>query len=278
MARAIWSGMLSFGLVSIPVRLYAATRARRPAFHQFQKGTAGRIRNMRVNEHTGQVVKYPDVVKGADIGDGNYVLLGQEELDSIAPGRARLLDIQVFVDSDDIDPIYFSRTYFLGPGNDNAHKSYALLRDAMQRSGKAAVCRFVLRSTEYLAAVLVHDDVLVLEILLFADEIRDPHQEIDDLPGEVDLSPRELQMAGQLIETMSGPWHPPDYRDTYRQRVNELIETKIAHGKVRAADQAPAQTDVSSLTGALQDSLAAARAQPARRRPHEPERQRHFTQ
>jgi DNA end-binding protein Ku len=107
------------------------------------------------------------------------VLLGQEELDSIAPGRDRLLDIQVFVDSDDIDPIYFGRAYFLGPGDDNAHKPYALLRDAMQRSGKAAVCRFVMRSTEYLASVLVHDDVLVLEILLFADEIRDPHQEIE---------------------------------------------------------------------------------------------------
>jgi DNA end-binding protein Ku len=278
MARAIWSGMLSFGLVSIPVRLYAGTRARRPAFHQFQKGTAGRIRNLRVNEHTGQVVEYPDVVKGADIGDGKYVLLGQEELDSIAPGRARLLDIQVFVDSDDIDPIYFSKAYFLGPGNDSALKSYALLRDAMQRSGKAAVCRFVMRSTEYLAAVLVHDDVLLLEILLFADEIRDPHREIDDLPGKVDLSPRELQMAGQLIDAMSGPWRPPDYRDNYRERVDELIETKIAHGKVRAADQAPAQTDVSSLTDALQDSLAAARAQPARKTARERERQHHFTQ
>jgi DNA end-binding protein Ku len=126
--------MLSFGLVSIPVRLYAATKARGRAFHQFQKGTADRTRNLRVNEH------------------GNYVLLGQEELDSIAPGRARLMDIQVFVDSDDIDPVYFKRAYFLGPGNDNVQKSPALLRDAMKRSGKAAVCRFVMRSTEHLCA------------------------------------------------------------------------------------------------------------------------------
>ena len=273
MARAIWSGMLSFGLVSIPVRLYAATKARGRPFHQFQKGTADRIRNLRVNEHTGQVVEYPDVVKGADIGDGNYVLLGQEELDSIAPGRARLMDIEVFVDSDDIDPVYFKRAYFLGPGNDNAQKSYALLRDAMKRSGKAAVCRFVMRSTEHLALVLVHSDVLMLEILFFADEIRDPHREIDDLPGKVDLSPRERQMADQLIDTMSGPWHPPDYRDTYRERVNELIEAKIAHRKVREANRTPAQTDVSGLTEALQASLAAARTRPAGKTAREAKRQ-----
>lgn len=143
----------------------------------------------------------------------------------------------------------------------------------MERVRKAAVCRFVMRGTEHLAAVLVHRDVLTLEILFFAGEIRDPHRELDDLPGKVDLSPRELQMAGQLIDTMSGPWHPPDYRDTYRQRVDQLIEAKIAHKKVRAANRAPAQTDVSSLTEALQASLAEARARPARKTAREPKRQ-----
>jgi DNA end-binding protein Ku len=117
------------------------------------------------------------------------------------------------------------------------------------------------------AAVLVHSDVLMLEILFFADEIRDPHREIDDLPGKVDLSQRERQMADQLIDTMSGPWHPPDYRDTYGERVNELIEAKIAHGKVREANRTPAQTDVSSLTEALQASLAAAKARSRKKRP-----------
>ncbi len=265
MARAIWSGVLSFGLVSIPVRLYAAAEPHQPSFHQFEKGTTDRVRYQRVNERAGHEVDYSNVVKGASSGGGNYVLLSQDELDEIAPGRSRSLDIHQFVDADEIDPIYFNKAYFLGPGDDATKKTYALLRDAMGRSGKAAIASFVMRSKEYLAAARAAGDVLVLETLFFADEIRDPHQEISNLPGRVDLSPRELQMASQLIDAMSGPWNPWDYRDTYTDRVNELIEAKKNKKEFQPAAPAPAATNVTDLTEALQASLDAAKNPRAKR-------------
>ncbi len=265
MARAIWSGVLSFGLVSVPVRLYPATAPHQPSFHQFENGTADRVRYQRVNERTGHEVEYSDVVKGAGTGDGKYVLLSRDELDEIAPGRSHSLDIHQFVDADDIDPIYYDKAYFLGPGEDPAMKTYALLRDAMGRSGKAAVASFVMRAKEHLAAVRADGDVLALETLFFADEIRDPHKEISNLPGPVDLPPRELQMASQLIEAMSGPWTPGDYRDTYADQVNELIEAKKNVTEIQPAPPAPATTNVTDLTRALQASLDAAKKPPGKR-------------
>jgi DNA end-binding protein Ku len=206
MARAIWSGVLSFGLVSVPVEMYTATGAHGPVFHQFEKGTADRVRYQRVNERTGDDVEYSDVVKGADIGGGDYVVLDQDELDSIAPGRSRLMEIRAFVDTDDIDPLYFDKAYFLGPGGEETGKLYALLREAMGSAGKVAIASFVMRGKEYLAAVRADGDLLVLETLYFADEVRDPYQQIPDLPGRVKLSRQELSMARQLIDAMSGPW------------------------------------------------------------------------
>lgn len=259
MARAIWSGVLSFGLVSIPVRLYPATEPHQPPFHQFEKGTADRIRYQRVSERTGHEVEHSDVVKGASIGGGNYVLLSQNELDEVAPGQSRSLDIHQFVDLGQIDPVYFSKAYFLGPGDDAAKKAYSLLRDAMGRTGKAAIAGFVMRAKQYLAAVRAYGDVLVLETLFFADEIRDPHQEVSNLPGRVDLSPREEQMASQLIEAMTGPFNPADYRDTYAERVGELIEAKKNKKEFQPAAPAPAATSLTDVTQALQASLDAAR-------------------
>lgn len=254
----IWSGVLSFGLVAIPVELYSATEAHRPVFHQFEEGTADRIRYQRVNERTGDEVGYADVVKGADTGGGNYVMLDQDELDSVAPGRSRSLDIHTFVDLDEIDAIYFDKTYFLGPGKEAA-KPYALLRDAMEHSGKAAIASFVMRGKEYLAAVRADGGLLALETLFFADEVRDPRAEIDTLPGRVKLSQQEVRMARQLVDTMSGPWTPSQYRDTYTDRVNELIEAKKNEKEFQPAAEPPAATDVSDLTAALQASVDAAK-------------------
>ena len=259
MARSIWSGVLSFGLVSVPVELYSATEAHEPAFHQFQKGTSDRIRYRRVNERTGDEVDYPDVAKGADVGGGNYVLLDQDELDEVAPGRSRSMDIRRFVDLADIDPLYFDKAYFVGPQGDENEKTYALLRDAMARSNRAAIASFVMRSKEYLAAVRADGDLLVLETLFFADEVRDPHKEIDNLPGRVRVSQEELRMAGQLIDAMSGPWRPSEYRDTYTDRVNELIDAKAHDRVVKPSEEAPTATNVVGLTEALQASLDAAR-------------------
>lgn len=266
MARAIWSGVLSFGLVSVPVELYTATDAHGPVFHQFEEGTADRIRYQRVNERTGDEVEYSDIVKGADIG-GDYVLLDQDELDSVAPGRSRLMDLHAFVDTGDIDPLYFSKAYFLGPGGDETGKLYALLREAMEKAGKAAIASFVMRGREYLAAVRADRDILVLETLFFADEVRDPAQQIPDLPGRVKLSRQELSMARQLIDAMSGPWKPSDYRDTYTDRVNDLINAKKHKKKVKLAQEAPAATNVVDLSEALQSSVQAAKKGSGRKAP-----------
>jgi DNA end-binding protein Ku len=263
MARAIWSGVLSFGLVSVPVQMFTATESHEPTFHQFQKDTSDRIRYQRINERTGDEVPYSEIVKGADVGDGNYVMLDQDELDSVAPGRSRSLDIQSFVDLDEIDPIYFSKTYFLGPRGEETKKTYALLRDAMADSNRAAIATFVMRSREYLAAVRADGDVLMMDTLLFADEIRDARTELPDLPGEVSFTAPEITMAAQLIEAMSGPWKPEDYRDTYTDRVNDLIEAKRKDQAVTVTDEAPAPTNVIDLTRALQASLDAARSKPA---------------
>jgi DNA end-binding protein Ku len=264
-ARAIWSGVVAFGLVSVPVRLYTATEAHEPTFHQFQSGTSDRIRYQRVNQRTGQEVQYADIVKGVDVGGGDYVMLDREELESVAPGQSRSIDVETFVEADAIDPLHFSKTYFIGPGNDEAKKPYALLRDAMARSGTVAIASLVMRSKEYLAAIRADGDVLLLETLYFADEIRDPHEEIDNLPGRPRLSPQELRMAGQLIDAMSGPWKPDEYRDTYTDRVNELIEAKRDDKEVKPAAEAPEATDVTELTEALRASLAAAKKRPGNR-------------
>lgn len=266
MARAIWSGVLTFGLVSVPVELYSATEAHSPAFHQFEKGTGDRIRYQRVNERTSDEVEYSEVVKGADTGGGDYVMLDQDELDSVAPGRSRSMEIRTFVDLDDIDPIYFNKAYYLGPGGEETAKLYALLRAAMGDSGKAAIASFVMRGKEYLAAVRADDDLLVLETLFFADEVRDPRQEISDLPGRVKLSSAELRMARQLIESMTGPWEPSDFRDTYTDRVNELIDAKKHDREFQPADEAPRGTEVVDLTEALRASVEAAKQKPSGKR------------
>jgi DNA end-binding protein Ku len=258
-ARSIWSGVLSFGLVSVPVELYSATEAHEPAFHQFEEGTSDRIRYRRVNERTGDEVDYSDVAKGAEVGGGNYVMLDQDELDEVAPGRSRSMDIHRFVEVDDIDPLYFNKAYFVGPRGDENKKTYALLRDAMARSSRAAIASFVMRGKEYLAAVRADGDLLVVETLFFADEVRDPHKQIDNLPGRVRASQEELRMAGQLIEAMSGPWRPSDYRDSYTDRVNELIDAKAHDRVVQPSDEAPEATNVVGLTDALRASLDAAR-------------------
>lgn len=260
MARAIWSGVLSFGLVAVPVQLYSATEDHEPHFHQFERGTSDRIRYQRVNERTGDEVDYGDIVKGAEVGDGNYVILEQDELDDIAPGRSRSLEIAAFVDLDEIDPIYFNKTYFLGPQGEDTAKTYALLRDAMADTGKAAIARFVMRGKEYLAAVRADGDVLVLETMFFADEVRDPKKEIDDIPSAADVRPQELKMARQLISSMSGPWQPAKYHDTYTERVNELIEAKRNDEEITPAQQAPTATNVVDLMAALRASVDAARS------------------
>src|SRR3954469_3897606 len=199
MARAIWTGSLSFGLVNVPVGLYSATQDHEVHFHQFEKGTSSRIRYERVNEDTGDEVEYEDVVKGAEVSDGEYVILTQEELESVEPGRSRTIDISDFVDAAEIDPIYYQKSYYLAPSDDTAKKAYTLLVQAMQKAGRIGVATFVMRGKQYLAAIRPQDNVLVLETMYFADEVRDPSKELDQLPTRTQVSKRDLDMAVRLI-------------------------------------------------------------------------------
>lgn len=258
MARAIWTGAVSFGLVNVPVGLYSATQAHEVRFHQFEEGTSSRIRNRRVNEETGEEVAYDDIVKGAEVDDGKYVMLTPEELESVEPGRSRTIDISDFVDAAEIDPIYYQKSYYLAPSGKEADKAYKLLARALEESGRVGVATFVMRSKQYLAAIRPHDDVLVLETMYFADEVRDPVKEIERLPAKTRVEKKDIKMAVKLIEAMSSEWKPANYRDTYTDRVEQLVKAKRNDEEVVEESKADAAEKVTDLMEALQASLEGA--------------------
>ena len=264
MARTIWTGSLSFGLVNVPVGLYTATRDRSIHFNQFEEGTSDRIRYKKINERTGEEVDNARIVKGVDIGGGDYVILSDDELEAAAPERSRAIEITDFVDLDAIDPIYYRTTYYLAPQGDGAGKAYALLRKAMRASNKVGIATIVMRGKEYLVAVRPEDDVLALETMYFADEVRSP---TDELPvagseaGDAGLSDRELTTAQLLIDSMASEWEPDQYHDTYRQRVEELIDQKRRGEEIVTEAEPPRQSNVVDLMEALQASVSAVRAE-----------------
>ncbi|WP_424185720.1 Ku protein [Actinokineospora sp. G85] len=256
MARPIWHGAINFGLVTVPVDMFGATEDHTTSFRQFERGTADRIRYKRVNERTGEEVAYGDIVKGAEVGDGEYVIIEPEELDQIAPGRSRTIDISSFVALDEIDPIHFQKTYWLAPAKEEYGKAYGLLLQAMRKTGRAGIAHFVMRGKEYLTAVRAgDDDLLLLTTLLFAEDLRDPAKELKSLPEITPARGRELDMATTLIDSMTDTWTPEDYEDTYARRVEKLIEDKKA-GREVVAEAAPATpTKVVDLFEALSKSV-----------------------
>jgi len=259
MAKAIWTGSLSFGLVNVPVGLYSATEERSIRFNQFRAGTSERIRNKRVGEQTGDEVAYADIVKGYDLGGGEYVILTPEELAAVAPGPSRTIEITDFVELAAIDPVYFDKPYFLAPHGKTGDRAYELLRRVMAETNKVAIGTFVMREKQYLVAVRPERAALVLETLLYADEVRDPVREIDVLPVEATFEKREIEMAKLLIDSMTTAWQPEAYEDTYRERVEQLIEQK-RHGAVIVGEGPQAEpTPVVDLLAALQASVSAAR-------------------
>ncbi|MGH6657810.1 MAG: Ku protein [Actinocrinis sp.] len=259
MARAIWSGSLNFGLVTVPVELFSATSDRTPKFHQLQRGTGDRVRVQRVNERTGEQVAFKDIVKGYEFDDGQYVVFTQDELDEIAPGRSKAIEISGFVDLEQVEPIFFATTYYLGPKGEEYGRVYALLREALEKTHRAGVASFVMRGRQYLTAIKAEKQVLVLHTMHYADEIRDPVREIPALPGEVVVNERELGAARQLIETLGVAWDPHEYRDEYRARLDELIEAK-QHGEGLVSTQPPpSATNVVDLMDALERSIALGR-------------------
>ena len=260
MARAIWTGAINFGLVTVPVGLYSATEDHSVHFHQLERGTSDRIRYRRVNERTGREVEYADIVKARDIGGGEYVVVEQQELADVAPGRSRSIDITTFVDLDEIDPIFFQKTYWLAPTEEQYGRAYGLLRQALARTNRAGIATFVRRGKEYLTAVRADEKLLALETLYFADEIRDPGTQFASLPDSGPSRGKELDMAAMLIESMAGPWRPEEYRDTYTERVEQLIADKQAGRETVVAEEPPGATEVNDLLDALRRSVESARA------------------
>ena len=255
MARPVWQGAINFGLVTVPVELYGATEDHTISFRQFERGTSDRIRYKRVNERTGKEVAYSDIVKGADLGGGEYVILEPDELDAIAPGRSRTIDISAFVDLDQIDPIYFQKTYWLSPTKEEYGRAYSLLLQAMRKTNKAGIASFVMRGKEYLTALRPGEDLLILTTLLFAEDIRDPAKELKSMPEIISARGKELDMAVSLVESMAEDWDPTVYHDTYTQRVEQLIEDK-RKGRTVVAEEEPAEpTKVVDLFEALSASV-----------------------
>ncbi|CAL9277799.1 Non-homologous end joining protein Ku [Streptomyces sp. SudanB5_2050] len=255
MARAIWTGVITFGLVSVPVGLFTATENHTVHFHQLQRGTSDRIRNRRVNERTGEEVDPGDIVKGYEVGEGEYVVVEPDELDEIAPGRSRALEITDFVDLDGIAPVYFDRTYYVAPRGKEYLKVYELLRAALAESGKAGVATFVMRNRQYLTVLRAEDEVLVLQTLHWADEVRDPGRELPELPSERAGRDKELDMALRLVDALSGPWEPERYHDTYQEKVRELVRAKAEGQEIAVAEEAPQATNVVDLMDVLRGSL-----------------------
>jgi DNA end-binding protein Ku len=318
MPRAIWSGTISFGLVSIPVRLFNATSPRDVRFHQFDRQTGRRVRYRRVaegeaewpgedagagsgwreperaseaerestrasegarveeglTERPGTNVAFEDVVKGYEVDRDRFVMVSPEELEALRPEQSRTIEIQHFVNLDDIDPVFFEKSYYLAPHRGvGAEKPYALLLAAMERAGKVGIASFVLRSKEYLAAIRPVKGMLGLETLFFDDEVRTA-EDVDNIPAMVDPPQRELDVAVRLIELLATDWDPSVYRDTYRERVLELIEGKLDAKEILEAETPQrAAPGVPDLMAALKASVEAAkkqtapRDQPASKRP-----------
>ena len=268
MPRSLWTGSLSFGLVNIPVKLYSAVSPKDVHFHLLHDADGVRIQQKRVCPADGEEVTADHLVKGYEIAPDQYVMIKPEELEALEPESAHTIDIQDFVALSEIDPIYYERSYYVAPDK-RADKAYSLLLEAMRRSKKTAIARFVMRTKRYLAAIRPLDDALVLETLYFPDEVV-PRRTYDDLNvTKREVDPRELAMAEQLIAALTTKFDPKKYHDEYRERVLELIERKAEGEEPRLAPPAPRPSKVINLMEALEQSIAASKRKAANESSHE---------
>ena len=262
MARPIWNGAISFGLVSIPVKMYSATTSKTVRFNQIDAKTGARVRQQRVSEASGELVPYEQIVKGYELASGRYVTITDEELSALDPKASRTIDLLEFVDQTSIDPMFYDSAYYLGPDPATV-KPYALLLKAMAEADKVGIARFVMRGREHLAALRPDDGVLLLSTMRYADEIRDTSEieSLDEL-SSTEVSDAELAMAQQLISSLDATFDPERFTDTYREKVLELIERKEA-GEEDLTDL-PEEDDgehkVIDLMAALQASVDEATA------------------
>ena len=234
MPNAIWTGSISFGLVTVPVRMISATRSQDVRFHQLEEGTGSRIRLRRVAEQSGEEVPNDKIVKGYELEPGRYVVIEAEEIASLKPKASRQIEIEDFVDLADIDPVFFEQPYYLIPDKDNA-KAYRLLADVMEELGKVAIGRFVLRSKEALVAIRPVDGALVLETMRFADEVLAIDREQPLAEPASEPSEREKEMARQLVSSLTAEFDPEKYHDEYREELLALIDKKAAGEEIVAA-------------------------------------------
>jgi DNA end-binding protein Ku len=261
MPRAIWSGSISFGLVNIPVKLFSAVSRKSVNFNQIDTKTGARIKMKRVSSADERDVPYEDIVKGYELASGEYVTINDDELAALDPEAVRTIDIEEFVDLADIDPLFYDSGYYLVPDQTTA-KAYKLLASAMEKSQKVGIARFVMRTKQYLAAVRPKDGRLILNTMVYADEVVQP-EEIGgfDALDKVNVADKELVMATQLIESLTEEFAPDKFRDTYREAVLALIERKAAgQTEVVAAPAAPSAEKVVDLMAALEASVKAAKA------------------
>jgi len=253
--RAIWKGSISFGLVNIPIALYPATRREELRFRLLRKSDLSPVNYKRVAEKDGKEVPWNQIVKGYEYEKGKYVVLKDEDFERVDLEATQTVDIQDFVNVDEIDPMYFYKPYYLEPQK-GGDKAYALLRDALEDSKKVGIAKVVIKTRQYLAGVKPEDGVLVLELMHFADELADPGKL--HVPKKVEVGKREMNMAKSLIDSMSSKWNPSKYRDDYREALMEVIEEKVETGGKEIEEKpkkAPKPTKVIDLVSVLQKSL-----------------------
>ncbi len=261
MPRPLWSGAISFGLVSVPVKLYPAVSRKAVRFNQLDKRTGARIKQKRVSAADGEEVPFEEIVKGYEVTKDSYVVVNDDEMMALMPKASRTIDICDFVQQSEIDPVFYDTGYYLVP-DELARKSYMLLASAMEEAGRVAIATFVMRTKQYVAAIRPVDGRLMLSTMVYADELVDP-EELPGLEGldEIKVSDAERAMATSLVESLSADFHPEQYEDTFRGAVMDLIERKAA-GDLTVME-APAAADdaaVVDLLAALEASVAAAKA------------------
>src|SRR2546423_11125533 len=255
MARAIWKGSISFGLVNIPIALYPATRQEELKFRLLRKGDLSPVNYKRVAEKDGKEVSWDQIVKGYEYEKGKYVVLKEEDFQRVDVEATQTVDIKDFVDLNDIDPMFFYKPYYLEPQK-GGDKAYALLRDSLKEKKKVGIAKVVIKTREYLAGVKPEDGALVLELMHFADELVDTSKL--DLPNKVEVGKRELHMASALVDSMSSKWNPEKYKDDYKEALMEVIEEKVEAGGKEIEEKpkkAPKPTKVIDLVKVLQQSL-----------------------
>jgi DNA end-binding protein Ku len=255
MARAIWKGSISFGLVNIPIALYSATRREELKFRLLRKGDLSPVNYKRVAEKDGKEVPWDQIVKGYEYEKGKYVVLKEEDFERVDLEATQTVDIQDFVDQEEIDPIFFYKPYYLEPQK-GGDKAYALLRGALKDSNKIGIAKVVIKTRQYLAGVKPEDGALLLELMHFADELADPQKL--HLPKKTEVGKREMNMARSLIDGMSSKWDPEKYKDDYKEALMEVIEEKVEAGGKEIEEKpkkAPKPTKVIDLVSVLQRSL-----------------------